>query len=158
MINKDAIIPSDLKKLRSLLEKDTKLLDDEIVAIKAKIDDLNLLLKKTREERYLRNLKTFNNVCLQETISAVLSGDMSNLSYKNKEIVYEMTRIIEITEGGYGSGSYSRFAKWNNVLRDRTKEILEGYFAEIEKDNEKERLIEEEEKKKSINDFYDNLL
>lgn len=158
MINKDAIIPSDLIKLRSLLQRDSKLLDSEIALLEAKIKELNDTLKKTREERYLRNLNTFNDVCLQETISAVLSGDLSNVSYKNKERVYDMTRIIEITEGGYGSGSYSRFAQWNNPLRSRTKEILEGYFDQIEEDNEKERLIEEEEKKKSINDFYDNLL
>jgi hypothetical protein len=158
MINKDAIITSDLVKLRSLLQRDSKLLDSEIASLEAKIKELSDTLKKAKDKRYLFNVNTFNDVCLQETISAVLSGDINNISYKNKEPVSRMTGIVEITELGYGSGSYSRLVEWRNPLRNMTKEILEGYFAEIEKDNEKELLMKEEEKKKSINDFYDNLL
>jgi hypothetical protein len=61
-------------------------------------------------------------------------------------------------EGGYGSNQVSRWSEWNNPALLKAKELLEGYLLEIEQDNERERILEEEAKQKAVNDFYDKLL
>ena len=57
-----------------------------------------------------------------------------------------------------GSNHISRWAEWNNLSLLKAKELLEGYLLEIEQDNERERILEEEAKQKAVDDFYDKLL
>jgi hypothetical protein len=159
MINKDEISRSDLTKLRSFLERDSKLCFVKISSLEDQIKELNETLKNTEREYFLYNMRRLEKVCLQETISAVFSGKISDIySPGNKDDVSRSTGLINIVEGGYGSNQVSRWSEWNKPSLLKAKELLEGYLLEIEQDNERERLLEEEAKQKAVNDFYDKLL
>jgi len=158
MINKDEISSSDLTKLRSFLERDSKLCFVKISSLEDQIKKLNETLKNTKREYFLYNMHRLGKVCLQETISAVFSGKISDISSDNKDAVSRSTDLIYIVEGGYGSNHISMWAEWNNLSLLKAKELLEGYLLEIEQYNERERILEEEAKQKAVDDFYDKLL
>jgi len=158
MINKDEISTPDLTKLRSFLERDSKLCFVKISSLEDQIKELNETLKNTKREYFFYNMRRLEKVCLQETISAVFSGKISDISSDNKDAVSRSTGLIKIIEGGYGSNHISRWSEWNDLSLLKAKELLEGYLLEIEQDNERERILEEEAKQKAVDDFYDKLL